>query len=167
MTDFSLESAWWLNQMVADQVYSKSDRAAPLVKEAQRALDSRLLAALDRAEAEASAAFAAGDAARGAALLSEHAVAAGATASAAWRELWQALLVKFVDGRVTVADPTNGVCGCSKQSANFSDAWKAKVIADTADHYLKPEVPNGPVQGSGTHHTKPSRPKLTIRGVAN
>ena len=89
------------------------------------------------------------------------------SASAAWRELWQALLVKFVDGRVTVADPTNGVCGCSKQSANFTDAWKAKVIADTADHYLKPEVPNGPVQGSGTHHTKPSRPKLTIRGVAN
>ena len=42
-----------------------------------------------RFEAEAGAAFAAGDVARGSALLSEHAVAAGATASAAWRELWQ------------------------------------------------------------------------------
>ena len=60
------------------------------MRAAQRALESQLLTALARAEAEATAAFAAGDAARGAALLSEHAVATGATASAAWRELWQA-----------------------------------------------------------------------------
>ena len=39
----------------------------------------------------------------------------------------QALLVKFIDGRVTVADPTNGVCGCAKESIDFTDTWKAKV----------------------------------------
>lgn len=39
----------------------------------------------------------------------------------------QALLVKFIDGRVTVADPTNGVCGCAKESTDFTDTWKAKV----------------------------------------
>ena len=66
-----------------------------------------------------------------------------------------------------MADPTNGVCGCAKQSIDFTDTWKAKVIADTGDHYLKPNAPNGLIQGGGLHHAKPTRPKLTIRGVAN
>ena len=35
--------------------------------------------------------------------------------------------------------PSNPVCECSKESASFSDAWKAKVISDTKDHYLKPD----------------------------
>ena len=45
--------------------------------------------------------------------------------------------------------------------------WKAKVIADTGDHYLKPNAPNGLTQGGGLLHAKPTRSKLTIRGVAN
>ena len=28
---------------------------------------------------------------------------------------------------MTVADPTNGVCGCAKESIDFTDTWKAKV----------------------------------------
>lgn len=142
-----------------------------------------------------------------------------------------------------MADPTDGVCGCAKQSIDFTETWKAKVaivsvrvatvsvaiasvaivsvaivsadvwkvnvfaaflhvprmcaactlhahyeydlcialhsssvlihacnckvIADTGDHYLKPNAPEGLVQGGGLHHAKRTRPKLTIRGVAN
>ena len=45
--------------------------------------------------------------------------------------LLRTLLVKFIDGRVTVADPANAVCGCAKQSVAFTDAWKAKVASPT------------------------------------
>lgn len=133
-----------------------------MVREAKRALEAKLVAALQLAEAEAEAAFGAGDDAKGLAILSEHAIDAGATATAAWRELWQALLVKFIDGRVTKPDPTDGVCGCEKASAQFSDAWKTKLIADTGDKYLQPATA-GMVEGAA--HARPTRPKLSIRGV--
>ena len=35
-------------------------------------------------------------------------------------------------------NPDDGVCGCTKDSATFTDAWKQKVVNATGDHYLAP-----------------------------
>ncbi|KAH8047166.1 C69 peptidase-like protein [Aureococcus anophagefferens] len=135
-TEFSLDNAWWLSTIVADQVYTRYDRAAPTVLAAKEALDARLAARLADAEAAATALFAAGDAGAALAVLDAHAVAAGALASETWLGLWQTLLVAYVDGRVTTVDEDDEVCGCAKESAAFTDAWKTKVVADTGDKYL-------------------------------
>lgn len=167
--EFSLHSAWWLANLVADQVYAKADRAAPLVRKARAELDAALTAALVDADDKAARAFAAGDAKGALATLTDHAVAAGAAATARWTALWQELLVSFIDGRVTAANPKEPVCECTKESATFSEAWKAKVVADTGDHYLQPPAPPpGALAGQPTwFHAKPTRSKLSIPGVAH
>jgi dipeptidase len=164
VTNFSFDSAWWLNQIVADQVYSRSDRAAPFVQAARAALEAKLDGALSAADEKAAAAFAAGDEAAALKVLDEHAVAAGAAATEAWKGVWQDLVVKFIDGRTTTLNPEDEVCGCTKTPAEFSDAWKASLLADpkTEAHYA---LPDGPVGGAAAHG-RASRPKLTIKGVA-
>ena len=69
----------------------------------------------------------------------------------------------------TVTNAADPVCGCTKERATFSDAWKTKVIADTGDHYLQPPSPPSmevEAEADARHlHDKPTRPKLSIRGV--
>ncbi len=164
--NFSWNSAWWVAQAVADQVYTRMDRAAPVVRKAQQELHDKLDAACQDAEAAAKAKFAAGDVAGGQAMLTAQAVQAGADATKAWTALWQQLTMLFVDGKMTKPNPKDEVCGCDKPSATFNDAWKAKVVADDGDHYL---VPNQklPLIAASQHHNKPTRNKLTIRGVSS
>ena len=159
--NFSFDSAWWLNTIVADQVYSRKERAAPRVHSARAALESKLDSMCADAEAEATPHYASGDLAAGQAVLNSYAVAAGGTATATWKQLWQELLVTFVDGKVTTDDPKNEVCGCSKKSATFGVDWKAKVVKDAGNHYKVPSTVALPYKP----HGKPSRDKLTIRGV--
>lgn len=167
VTNFSWNSAWWVNQAVADQVYTRMDRAAPVVLAARKELDATLDTALKAAETDATAKFAAGDVAGAHAVLSAHSVQAGATALAAWTALWQRLTMLFVDGKTTKINPKNEVCGCDKPSVEFEDAWKTKVVADDGEHYKVPnQAPYQARLGAGRHHTKPTRDKLSIRGVA-
>ena len=122
--------------------------------------------------------FAAGDAGAALAVLDAHAVAAGALASETWLGLWQKLLVAYVDGRVTTVDEDDEVCGCAKESAAFTDAWKTKVVADTGDKYLarsdaktdddgrpKTMLRSARAELPRRHHAFPARAKLDIRGV--
>ncbi|KAL1527248.1 hypothetical protein AB1Y20_015924 [Prymnesium parvum] len=157
---FSWDSAWWLSSLVADQVYTRLDRAAPVVREARQRLDAELEADLAATDAAAAAAFAAGEEERARALLDAHAVSVGGKASAAWKALWEQLVVQFIDGRITKLDPANKVSGATKEAVQFTDAWKAKVVADTGEHYKEPSA-------SLDHfpaHRRPI-PKLKVKGV--
>ena len=88
-------------------------------------------------------------------------------ATQAWTQLWQSLLVSFIDGRVTKPKPDDPVCECTKESAAFTDAWKAKVIADTGTHYLQPAAELSSAPAARRFHSKTARSKLSIPGVAN
>jgi len=164
VTDFSFESAWWLNQIVADQVYSRKARAAPLVLQARAKLTAQLEASLQAAESEAAPKYAAGDVAGGQQILNAHAIAAGGTATDAWQALWQRLIVTFIDGRITEKDPKNEVCGCSKKPVKFGEAWKAKVVNDAGEHYRTPATAE--LALPQVVQSKPTRDKLSIPGVA-
>ena len=180
-TDHSLGNAWWLNNMVADQVYTRYDRAAPVVAAAKATLDEALAASLEAAEARARELFAAGDAAAALDVLDDHAVASGALATKTWYALWQDLLVRFIDGRVTEKDDKEQTCGCAKASAEFTDAWKAKVVADTGAKYLAKSDAHADDDGRPAaalratarreheprrHHDLKAKSKLEIRGLA-
>lgn len=171
VTNFSFESAWWLNQIVADQVYSRKTRAAPMVAEAQAALEMKLDALRGHAEAEATSKLEAHDVAGAKAVLNAHAIAAGASATASWKELWQRLIVTFIDGMTTTLDPKDEVCGCKKTKATFGDTWKGKVVKDAGAHYRVPQGNEAEAAASAAAlphatHSKPGRDKLSIPGVA-
>ena len=165
VTELSWDAAWWLNNLVADIVYTRFDRAAPVVRGAKQALDGQLEASLAAAEQAARAAFDAGDAANATAVLTAHAVAAGLQATQTWQQLWQSLMVSFIDGRVTTDDPDDHVCGCAKTSVDFSDEWGAKVVADTGDKYLVPESGAERARAAKPHPKRAPIPKLAIKGV--
>ena len=61
VTELSFDSAWWVNNLVSDVVYTRKDRAAPVVLAARAALDHDLEQALAAAETAATKQFAAGD----------------------------------------------------------------------------------------------------------
>jgi hypothetical protein len=138
------------------------DRAAPVARKARVTLEASLEKALTAAEAKASSAFRAGDEAAGQAALNAHAVAAGASATAAWRELWQQLMVSFIDG-VSKKPASGGEedCGCSLERTSYSEEWCEKVVADAGEHYI---VPNQPLAHAALH-SKPAISKLAIKGV--
>ena len=158
--NFSWDAAWWVNNVVADTVYTRKERAAPVVLAARKELDAQLDQALGNAETKAAAAFKAGDMAGGKKVLREHAIAAGALATSTWRTLWQSLMTSFIDG--SIKTPSSGGtedCGCTSEHVAFSDAWKAKVVQDAGDHYHVPET------RLAAQHDKPTIPKLAIKGV--
>ena len=93
---------------IAWQVYSRKARAATFVLAERAKLEGELDALCTTAEAEASRKYAAGDAAGGQARLNELAIAVGGKATAAWVATWQALLVKYVDGKVGTPCPSAG-----------------------------------------------------------
>lgn len=131
--------------------------------EARKALEAELENAREAAEAKAAPLYRSGAAAAGQKVLNAMAIQVGGTATKAWGALWQTLIVSFVDGKITTADPSNQVCGCKKTSATFGDAWKGKVVVDAGALYKKPDQP----QQLSSCHDKPTRPKLSIRGVAS
>ena len=55
----------------------------------------------------------------------------------------------------------------TKESAAFTDAWKAKVIADTGTHYLQPPAELSSAPAARRFHSQTARSKLRIPGVAN
>ena len=65
---------------------------------------------------------------------------------------------------------TNAVCGCQKTSAAFGEDWKRKVAQDAGAHYRVPSDDKSLAAGAADAclacHEKPTRDKLTIRGVA-
>ena len=163
VTDFSLDSAWWVNQIVADQVYSRKDRAAMFVRSERAKLEKHLDGMTKETEASATKLFVAGKYAEGIAYLNAHAVAVGKYATETWVKVWQDLMVKFVDGKITTIDKKNEVCGCKKATAEFSDEWKEKVIKDTGDHYLEPA--SAVVAAAKRFHDKPAIDKRDVKGV--
>lgn len=162
ITAFSASNAWWINNVVADQVYTRYDRAKPLVEDAKKLLDEQLQLSLKIAEEKASAAFARDDDDAAVAILSAHATHAGAEALAAWTQLWHTLLMKFIDGRITKLDPDNHVCGCVKEAPTFSPEWLEKVLVDTGDKYI--EYPDDESSEALTSSRRPID-KLSIKGV--
>lgn len=177
ITDFSFNNAWWVNNIVADVVYTRFDRAKDIVLAAKKDLDDELSESLAIAEREAIALADQDLSDEVIAVLTRHAVDATKKALDAWTHLWSRLMVLFIDGKITQPDPSNGVCGCSKVSASFTDSWKAKVVGDTGDKYEEPatgDLTTPPVDrdrssrrvkrnGDGRRHG--SVPKLSIRGV--
>uniref|UniRef100_A0A7S3JY54 Dipeptidase n=1 Tax=Aureoumbra lagunensis TaxID=44058 RepID=A0A7S3JY54_9STRA len=140
ITNFSLDNMWWVCNLVADQVYNRYAWTRDIVLRERDALEAELRATTQVIEHEALRLAYSGIDPTG--LISQHAFSATESTHKAWLHLWQRLVVTFIDGRITAADPSNKVCGCDKQTPTYDDNWKAKVIADTGNKYKEPGTPD-------------------------
>ena len=55
-----------------------------------------------------------------------------------WFVFFGQLFVKYRDGYVTTANPKVPVCGCSTSSLKYQDQWYNRIADDTGDRYLLP-----------------------------
>lgn len=162
MMEFSLQSAFYVFNLVANWAYSRWDAIYPdvydmiLTKEAAYrdmvvAMDEKAIsmfnAGQDLVAVEAMTAFSEGI---GDQLLSD------------WFAFFGQLFVKFRDGYVTTAAPHVPVCGCNTQSLSYADEWYDRIVADTGDFYL---VPDDAVSRGNSHHGRPAMRKRDLRSM--
>jgi hypothetical protein len=101
MTQFSWESAFWVNSAVAKMVYDNTDRVAPVVAKARQDFEDWLAPRVQDTVGLALKQFAANNHTGGIATLNQLSVGSTAEANARWTRLWQHLMVSFMDGTHT------------------------------------------------------------------
>jgi len=136
ITKFSMDSQFWLNNIVANKVYHQWQVLAPIVEKKQWELQDQFLdaqkliepAALTRSQVEAST-FLSAQTAEKAALLRD-----------SWARLWEELVVHYRDG-VFVEYPKKedidvelgAIAGC--KSIEWRDDWKKAIVEQKGDHF--------------------------------
>jgi dipeptidase len=152
MMNFSWSSAFWVNSAVANTLYGMHDRAAPVVRQWRQDFDAWAVGKVDQAEPVARRLLATGEEAAGLEVLTQLAIETSKEATARWTELWQHLMVSFADGMTATVDETNKICGCKKAGTVFEDAWGAKVVVDTGDHFRLPSADCDYIDADGKCH---------------
>jgi dipeptidase len=144
ITKFSLDAMHWVGQLVANFAYDRYERVAPDVHAKLAEIEARLFRAVRQMDTKLKA------------LLSNSSDELVARASATnfsystaeslhleWRNFWGELFAKHVDGYVTVPNQKNQLSGCDKQSSEFDESWKARIVAEAGDHYRVRGKENG------------------------
>lgn len=55
-----------------------------------------------------------------------------------WNVLFGELFVKYRDGYVITADPSDTNCGCKVDNGEYPNEWLGDIVQSTGDHYLVP-----------------------------
>lgn len=164
VTELDLRSLFWLNNLVANQAYSKWELIAPIVTKAVNTLELQFLEMQDQVEgralevwhaarrrgrglpgarvtrgvsAQLLANVAAGE------LLSNHSTALTAQTVKTWLKLWKNLTVTYRDGcRVLPPSPGHDHGGKERgggignvEEVGWRDDWKREIVAETGDHF--------------------------------
>eukprot|EP00929_Paragymnodinium_shiwhaense_P002818 TRINITY_DN103117_c0_g1_i1.p1 TRINITY_DN103117_c0_g1~~TRINITY_DN103117_c0_g1_i1.p1 ORF type:complete len:608 (-),score=54.10 TRINITY_DN103117_c0_g1_i1:41-1864(-) len=136
ITKFSLQTMHWVTQLVANYAYSRFNQVAPVVQAKLAELEGHLFKAVEEMDAELDQAS---DPRKVHQMATDFSYTKAQQAHADWLEFHGELFVTFVDGYHTVVNKNNSLGGCDKETPHFDDAWKARIVADTGDHYKVPE----------------------------
>lgn len=143
LMEFSLDSAFYVFNLVANFAYSRWNAIYPDVYSRIISKESEylnLLQATDeigvemfknaKSEADISAAVE---------YLTQFSVGLGDNLLKDWFKFFGQLFVKYRDGYVTTASPEVPVCGCSVSSLPYEQEWYNRIVEDTGDRYLYPD----------------------------
>ena len=145
----SLDSAFWVNNLVANIAYGERYREAyPLIQAEINKYQGRFFAETKDLDARAKAIYEGGDEAGAIKLVTEYGVKTGDQMTKDWLGFWMTLFSRFRDG-FTVTAPKQKVCDLSKGEKNgctarpvpdaattgYSDAWYARIVADDTEHH--------------------------------
>ena len=153
MLKFSWDTAYWTASAVARLVYQDVDRAAPIVREAQKCFDRYVSDAVKEA-------LEFYDFTRDEEILSHLAITTGAEATRRWKELWELLMVTFQDGMTATEDKSNQLCGCKKTSPTYDEKWLAIVANNTGSRYRLPDSSCAWIDPDGHCHS--GKPPLLL-----
>ena len=133
---FSIDSAWWVHNLVANLVYARWTAHAEVTAEIIE-VEEQAMAAAARLEAAALALLRKGHDAAATRLLTEHTVRAGQALTARWRALWVRLTVRYRDGFVVsqnASKPNGDLASTVAAEVGYPEAWYARIAEDTEQH---------------------------------
>ena len=137
LMNFSLDSAFYVFNLVANYAYSRWDLIYADVH--QEIVEAMYLDMSEKADATALSMLASGDVDNAVEYLTKFSNDIGESLLREWFAFFGRLFVKFHDGYITTASPEVPVCGCSVSSAGYQNDWYQRIIDENAELYQVPE----------------------------
>jgi dipeptidase len=135
MMTWSDDAAFWIFNQVSNLAYTRYNVMIADVLAVQRELEAKFLAyapAIDKAAAElyrVSPEMAVE-------FLTEYSVKQGDETARRWRELYQQLFMKYMDGNVKTPDPPNR--NPKVEWPGYSEAWYRRIVEERGEHFRVP-----------------------------
>lgn len=139
MMEFSLQSAFYVFNLVANWAYSRWDAIYPDVYEMIISKEAEYREMVADMDAQAVPLFEAGDDAKAIEMMTSFSEGIGDKLLTDWFTFFGQLFVKYRDGYITTAAPNIPVCGCNSKSVGYSSEWYDRIAADTGDLYVLPD----------------------------
>jgi dipeptidase len=130
---FSMESAWWVTNLVSNLTYDRWSRVIPDVLKAQGDQESALLKMQPVIEEAAAKLVAAGDASLARSFLTNYSVSTGDAVFRRWQALVGEILTRHVDGYLK---EQNG----RPRAPGYSQEWLRQVVKDRPEQFKLPKA---------------------------
>ncbi len=133
---WSDDAAFWAFNQVSNLAYTRYGEIIADVRTVQQQREAKFLAytpAIDKAAVELHQA----NPELAVEFLTEYCVKQGDETARRWRELYQQLFMKYMDGNVKVPDPPNR--NPKVAWPGYGEAWNRRIVTETGDHFKIPQ----------------------------
>eukprot|EP01035_Chromulina_nebulosa_P021442 gene21442-27775_t len=139
MMTFSVDSAFYVFNLVANWAYSRWDLIYPVVLETILSRESQYRELVTKIDATALAIYKNEGSAKAIQYVTNYSNAIGNDLVKEWFTFFGQLFVGFRDGYVISENTNNPSCGCNSNTGSYPQTWYNKIVEDTGDHYLVPD----------------------------
>jgi dipeptidase len=132
MMEWSDNAAFWIFNQVAHLAYMRYDSVIVDIQKVQQELENRFVAftpAIDKAAQELMAV----DKKMAVQFLTDYSLKQGNNTFERWKQLYQDLFMKYLDGNIKYPDPPN--MNPKVSWPGYPDEWRRRVINETGDHF--------------------------------
>lgn len=138
MMKFSLDSAFYVFNLVANWAYTRWDLMQPEISATINQLENSLLNMVQETDKQAISVYNANGAAAAVQFVTDFSVQTGEGLVKRWFEYFGELFVKYRDGYVITTNAADTACGCNAQSAGYPQQWYDRIVKDAGKHYAVP-----------------------------
>ena len=139
MYEWSETSAFWIFNMVSNFAYLRYNLIEPDIREAMNELDEKFKKEVAEIDQKAKALYQSSPY-RATKMVSDYSINAGQYTFERWKELFQFIMMKYVDGNVKKEDDgefmTNGTGVIELEQPGYPEWWYRTVVEKTGDQFL-------------------------------
>lgn len=139
---FSPTANFWMTNWVANQAYGRYDLMIGDIRKVQGALEGAFITSRESTDKKLADLYAAGDMAAFTAMVNEEGAVVARTATDAYRDLAQYLLVRYLDGNRKQVDAdgkfvyTKDGMPAKPDFPGYSEEYYRNIVEKTGDHFL-------------------------------
>ncbi len=135
--DFTMESAFWIFNMVSNYAYTMYNQMFPDIEKAQHEIHDKFISEIDGIDKQAIEAYKT-DPAKAIAILNKYSDESAVYTHKRWTEMYAYLFTKYVDGNKK--SPSKIPDGYKYYAPNiehpgYGDAWNRRIVKETGDQF--------------------------------